>query len=163
MIMKKRGNLKIITMQFNGIAMVLLLLIALGIFSQNRAITLSSIVLLLVQQTFLMKYVSILEKYAIEVGITILTIGVLTPLVSGKIQITNLKPFLNWQMLTAIGIGILVAWLGGRGVSLMQNFPTLLPGLIIGTIIGVAVLGGVPVGPLIAAGILSLVIGNQLP
>lgn len=54
-----------------------------------------------------------------------------------------------------------MAWLGGRGVSLMSAYPTLVTGLLIGTILGVAFLGGVPVGPLIAAGILSLIIGKS--
>ncbi|VTR52204.1 Protein of uncharacterised function (DUF441) [Actinobacillus pleuropneumoniae] len=53
-----------------------------------------------------------------------------------------------------------MAWLGGRGVSLMGGQPLLVTGLLVGTIIGVALLGGVPVGPLIAAGILSLLIGK---
>lgn len=63
-------------------------------------------------------------------------------------------------MLLSIIAGVLVAWLGGRGISLMGNQPVLVTGLLIGTIIGVAFLKGVPVGPLIAAGILSLVIGK---
>ena len=37
----------------------------------------------------------------------------------------------------------------------MSAQPILVTGLLIGTIIGVAFLGGVPVGPLIAAGLLS--------
>ena len=64
-------------------------------------------------------------------------------------------------MFLSIAVGILVAWLGGRGVSLMSGSPTLVTGLLIGTILGVAFLGGVPVGPLIAAGILSLIIGKS--
>ena len=58
-------------------------------------------------------------------------------------------------MLTAFAVGILVAWLAGRGVPLMSTRPELVTGLLVGTIIGVAFLGGIPVGPLIAAGILS--------
>ena len=64
-------------------------------------------------------------------------------------------------MIIAIVAGIIVAWLGGRGVNLMGNQPVLVTGLLIGTIIGVAFLKGVPVGPLIAAGILSLIIGKS--
>ncbi|MCO6560559.1 MAG: DUF441 family protein, partial [Gilliamella sp.] len=39
--------------------------------------------------------------------------------------------------------------------------PTIINGLIIGTLIGVAFFKGIPVGPLIAAGILSLLIGKS--
>ena len=72
-----------------------------------------------------------------------------------------LKSFMHWKSLCAIGIGLLVAWLGGRGVSLMSNQPNIVAGLLIGTVAGVALLKGVPVGPLIAAGILSLLIGKS--
>ena len=55
---------------------------------------------------------------------------------------------------------MLVAWLAGKGVPLMGEQPILVTGLLIGTIIGVAFLGGIPVGPLIAAGILALLLGK---
>ena len=90
-----------------------------------------------------------------RVGIIFLTIGVLSPLVSGKIQIPSLTAFMNLKMFAAVGIGILVAWIAGRGIPLMSAQPILVTGLLIGTIIGVAFLEGVPVGPLIAAGLLS--------
>lgn len=151
---------KTMGLQLNAVTILLLALIALGVFSHNSAITISAIVLLVMQQSFLSRYIIWVEKYGVYIGIIILTIGVLSPLVSGKIKITNIAQFANWQMLVAIMVGILVAWLGGRGVILMKGVPTLVSGLIVGTIIGVAFLRGVPVGPLIAAGILSLIIGT---
>lgn len=150
-------------LQFNAIAVLLLALIALGIFSHNSAITISAAALLLIQQTLFARYLPWIEKYGVQIGIIILTIGVLSPLVSGKIKINSISQFTNWQMLMAIVVGVLVAWLGGRGVTLMRGVPTIVPGLIIGTILGVAFLRGVPVGPLIAAGILSLLIGTGDP
>lgn len=101
------------------------------------------------------------SKHGLNIGIIILTIGVLTPIASGKIPgDAILKSFLSWKSLLAIAIGLLVAWLGGRGVKLMSNQPDIVAGLLIGTVAGVAVLRGVPVGPLIVAGILSLLIGS---
>lgn len=69
--------------------------------------------------------------------------------------------FLHWKSLLAVAVGILVAYLGGRGASLMLNQPAITTGLLTGTILGVALFKGVPVGPLIAAGILSLMIGRM--
>jgi uncharacterized membrane protein (DUF441 family) len=43
----------------------------------------------------------------------------------------------------------------------MTAQPLIVTGLLLGTLIGVAVFRGVPVGPLIAAGILSLLIGTK--
>ena len=59
-----------------------------------------------------------------------------------------------------IAVGVFVAWLAGQGVDLMITQPVLVMGLMIGTVIGVSFFGGIPVGPLIAAGILYLVIGK---
>lgn len=148
------------TLQFNSVALLLVVLIVLGLVSQNSAVTISAAVLLIMQQTLLSKYLPFVDQYGLKIGIIILTIGVLAPLVSGRITLPGLAQILNWKMALAIVAGVLVAWLGGRGVSLMSGQPILVTGLLIGTIIGVALLGGVPVGPLIAAGIISLVLGK---
>lgn len=148
------------TLQFNAIALLLVVLILLGVLSNNSSITISATVLLLMQQTFLAKYIPFMEKNGLTIGIIILTIGVLAPIVSGKIPLPGFSTLLDWKLLAAIAVGVLVAWLGGRGVPVMANYPILLTGLLIGTVIGVAFLGGVPVGPLIAAGMLSLFIGK---
>lgn len=148
------------TLQFNTIALLLVILLILGVLSNNSTITISAAVLLIMQQTFLSSHIPLLEKYGVKIGIIILTIGVLSPLVSGKIQLPDLSGFLSWKMALSIAVGILVAWLASKGVPLMGEQPILVTGLLIGTIIGVAFLGGIPVGPLIAAGILALFLGK---
>lgn len=147
--------------QIDVTSLLLLLLAALGIFSSNMPITVAMIVLLLLRVLQLNYTFPWLEKYGLTLGIVILTIGVMTPVASGKISIQTLwASFFHWKSLLAIGVGMLVAWLGGRGVALMGNQPTVVAGLLIGTVLGVAFFRGVPVGPLIAAGILSLLIGK---
>lgn len=145
----------------NYVALFLVVLIFLGVLSNNNTLTISATVLLLVQQTMLSKYLPFIEKYGLSVGIIILTIGVLSPLVSGSIKLPQSSQFASYKMLVAILIGVFVAWVAGRGVPLMSNQPVLMTGLMLGTIIGVAFLGGIPVGPLIAAGILSMFIGKS--
>ncbi|MDO4430567.1 MAG: DUF441 family protein [Lonepinella koalarum] len=149
------------SLQFNSIAVFLAALILLGVLSHNHSITISAIILLFIQQTFLSHYLPWVEKYGLTVGIIILTVGVLAPIVSGKIQLPAFSELVHWKVILAMVIGLLVAWLGGQGIGLLANQPMLITGLIIGTIIGVAFLGGVPVGPLIAAGILSLFLGKS--
>nr|WP_291356940.1 DUF441 domain-containing protein [Acinetobacter sp. UBA3106] len=141
---------------------VLLALLACGIFSHNSAVTIAAGVLIVFRITPLSEYFPYLQQHGLNIGIIILTIGVLTPIASGNIPgDAILKSFMSWKSLLAIAIGILVAWLGGRGVKLMSNQPDVVAGLLIGTVAGVAVLRGVPVGPLIAAGILTLFIGHS--
>src|SRR5690606_15476388 len=142
--------------------MVLLVLLACGIFSHNSAVTIAAAVLIVLKITPLHDLLPYVQQHGLNIGIIILTIGVLAPIASGKIAGESiLKSFLSWKSLLAIAIGVFVAWLGGRGVKLMSNQPDIVAGLLIGTVAGVAVLRGVPVGPLIAAGILSLLIGTQ--
>ena len=147
-------------MTINFVALFLVGLIFLGVLSNNSTITIAATVLLFMQQTLLTKYLPLVDKYALNSGITLLTIGVLSPLVSGKTPFFHYYEFFSLKMIMAIIIGILVAWLAGRGVPLMSNQPILVTGLIIGTIAGVALLGGIPVGPLIAAGILSFFVNK---
>ncbi|MGN7760236.1 DUF441 domain-containing protein [Paenibacillus sp. 22594] len=142
-------------------SLLLLGFTALGIISKNSPITIAMVVLLLLRVLGLQQTFPWLEKYGLTVGIIILTIGVMTPLASGKISLDTIwHSFLHWKSLAAIAIGILVAYLGGRGALLMGSQPTIVAGLLIGTVLGVALFKGVPVGPLIAAGILSLLIGR---
>ncbi|WP_339218163.1 DUF441 domain-containing protein [Paenibacillus sp. FSL H8-0332] len=143
-------------------SLLLLGLAALGVVSSNSPITIAMVVLLLIRVLGLQQAFPWLEKYGLTVGIIILTIGVMTPLASGKISLQTIgQSFLHWKSLAAIGVGVLVAYLGGRGAVLMGSQPTIVAGLLIGTVLGVALFKGVPVGPLIAAGILSLLIGRM--
>ncbi|AIQ53136.1 DUF441 domain-containing protein [Paenibacillus sp. FSL R7-0331] len=142
-------------------SLLLLGLAALGIISSNSPVTIAMVVLLLLRVLGLQQAFPWLEKHGLTVGIIILTIGVMTPLASGKISLNTVwQSFFHWKSLTAIGIGMLVAYLGGRGAVLMGSQPTVVAGLLIGTVLGVALFKGVPVGPLIAAGLLSLIIGR---
>jgi len=147
--------------QIDITSLLLLLMAALGIFSNNMPITVAMIVLLLLRVLHMQFMFPWLEKYGLTIGIIVLTIGVMTPVASGKLSLQTLwSSFFNWKSILAIGVGMLVAWLGGRGAALMGNQPTIVAGLLIGTVLGVAFFRGVPVGPLIAAGILSLLIGK---
>lgn len=143
-------------------SILLVLLAFLGIMSSNSSITIAAVFLLLLRVLNLQQAFPWIEKHGLSIGIIILMIGILAPLASGSMSLESLyKSFLNWKSIAAILVGVGVAYLGGRGVQLMSAQPSIVTALIIGTIIGVAFLKGVPVGPLIAAGILSLIIGKS--
>ncbi|MEZ3501664.1 DUF441 domain-containing protein [Pantoea sp. KPR_PJ] len=139
--------------------LILIGLAVLSYFVHNSAVTLSILILLAIKLTPLSQFFPYVEKQGIQLGIIILTVAVMAPLASGSLPASSLlKSFVHWQSIVAILVGIFVAWLGGRGVSFMSVQPTVIGGLLIGTVIGVAFFRGVPVGPLIAAGIVSLFI-----
>lgn len=143
---------------FDTSLLVLIILLACGVLSHNNTIIISVGVLIVLKVLpFSQPLLPYLEKYGLNWGVILLTIGVLTPIATGKISGDMLlKSFVTWHSILAILVGVLVAWLGARGVKLMTVEPNTIAGLLVGTVIGVAFLRGVPVGPLIAAGILSL-------
>ena len=66
--------------------------------------------LIVVRISPLDQYFPFLQTHALNIGITILTIGVLTPIASGKIQGEMiLKSFMSYKSILAIVIGLLVA------------------------------------------------------
>lgn len=146
---------------FDPVVLVLLGVAVLGIVSHNTAVAVAMFILLIVRLTPLNQYFPWIEKNGLTIGIILLLVGVMAPIASGKISTQDLLNSLTqWKSLLAVVVGIGVAWLGGRGVPLMMSQPGLVPGLMIGTVIGVALFKGVPVGPLIAAGILAILMGK---
>ena len=140
---------------FDPTLLILLALAALGFVSHNTTVAISILVLIIVRVTPLNSFFPWIEKQG-------LTIGVMAPIASGTLPAsTLLHSFVNWKSLVAIAVGIFVSWLGGRGVTLMSSLPSLVAGLLVGTVLGVALFRGVPVGPLIAAGLVSLFIGKS--
>ncbi|ELQ6171447.1 DUF441 domain-containing protein [Cronobacter dublinensis] len=147
---------------FDITLLILLALAGLGFVSHNMAVTVSVLVLIVIRMTPLSAWFPWVEKQGVTVGIIILTISVMAPIASGTLPTSTLfHAFLNWKSLVAIAVGIFVSWLGGKGVALMGSQPSIVAGLLVGTVIGVALFRGVPVGPLIAAGLVSLLIGRQ--
>lgn len=139
--------------------LILIVLLTLGVVGHNSAISIAAFFLLLIRLLHLDRMFPFLEQHGLEIGITVLTIGVLTPVASGRIPPDAiLKTFTHWQSLLAIAIGIFVAYLGGKGTALMSQNPLVVTGLLVGTILGVTFFKGVPVGPLIAAGMLAFIL-----
>lgn len=147
---------------FDSTLLILLALAALGFISHNTTVAIYILVLIVIRMTPLQQAFPWIEKQGLTLGIIILTVAVLAPIASGTLPASTLfHAFLNWKSLVAIAVGIFVSWLGGRGITLMSGQPTIVAGLLVGTVLGVALFRGVPVGPLIAAGLVSLLIGRQ--
>ncbi|EBM2175970.1 DUF441 domain-containing protein [Salmonella enterica] len=134
---------------FDVTLLILLGLAALGFISHNTTVAVSILVLIIVRVTPLNTFFPWIEKQGLTVGIIILTIGVMAPIASGTLPPSTLiHSFVNWKSLVAIAVGV-------------GNQPQLVAGLLVGTVLGVALFRGVPVGPLIAAGLVSLIVGKQ--
>lgn len=133
---------------FDTTLLILLGLAALGFISHNTTVAISILVLIIVRVTPLNAFFPWVEKQGLTVGIIILTIGVMAPIASGTLPPSTLiHSFMNWKSLLAIAVGVFVSWLGGRGVSLMGSQPHLVAGLLVGTVLGVALFRALPGGP----------------
>lgn len=105
---------------FDVTLLILLGLAALGFISHNTTVAVSILVLIIVRVTPLSTFFPWIEKQGLSIGIIILTIGVMAPIASGTLPPSTLiHSFLNWKSLVAIAVGVIVSWLGGRGVTLM--------------------------------------------
>jgi uncharacterized membrane protein (DUF441 family) len=140
--------------------LILLLLLAIGVIGNNHSVSIAVAFLLLIRLLHLERILPSLEQHGLNIGVIILTIGVLAPLASGKIGTEQIiKTFTSPTALVAIAVGTFVSFAAGRGIPLMSGNPLIVTGLMVGTILGVALFRGVPTGPLIAAGLMALLLG----
>jgi uncharacterized membrane protein (DUF441 family) len=149
----------------NNAILILLVILGLGILSKNSTVWIPALILIIIT-TLAIKFpkmsftIQWLEAKGIYWGIIILTLGVLSTIASEKVgwshMVETAKSMTGWF---SVAVGIGVAYLGGKGAHLLGARPDVLTGLLVGTILGVAFFRGVPVGPLIAAGILAVLSG----
>lgn len=100
----------------------------------------------------------IIDRKGIQIGLLFLTVTALVPLARGITLKQAFTSFTTSTGLYAIIGGILGAYLNAQGISLIQLKPEIVPGIILGIIICVIFFGGVPVGPVMAAGFTAILI-----
>jgi uncharacterized membrane protein (DUF441 family) len=137
----------------------ILVVLVLSIIGNNHTVAIAALVLLLIKLLGLVTLFPFIESHGMNIGIIILTIAVLSPLAQGNIPLPEIAGLFKAPVgLIAVVVGILVAWIAGQGVVFMQESPETTTALIVGTIIGVCFFRGLPVGPLIAGGMVALVV-----
>lgn len=137
----------------------LLIILVLSVLGNNQSVAVATGLLLVIKLLGLNSWFPILETNGMNVGITILTLSILTPLATGRISTNNmLEAFKSPVGLVAITSGIFVAWAAGRGLLFINNSPEVVSTLVLGTVVGVCFLQGVAIGPLIAGGLVSMVL-----
>ncbi|QKS72034.1 DUF441 domain-containing protein [Paenalkalicoccus suaedae] len=136
----------------------MLILLAIGMFAKNQSLIIACAFLLIVQWSGLGdRILPFAQSRGIQIGVTIITIAVLVPIVTGEIGLRDLQGAIKSSYAwIALGSGIFVAIIAANGIDLLQNDPHITVALVVGTILAVALFGGVAVGPLIGAGIAYL-------
>ena len=137
----------------------LLVILFLALFGSNYSVFIAALNLLLIKWLGFEAWLAPVETHGISVGITILTMAILVPIAQGKLTTQMLlDAFKSPVGLVAIAVGIWVSYLAAQGVPFMRETPEAVSALIVGTIAGVCLFHGLAVGPLIAGGLVSLVI-----
>jgi uncharacterized membrane protein (DUF441 family) len=138
---------------------ILLTLMALGVVARNALIVTSAGVVLILQVLQLNRIFPLLEKRGLEAGLIFLLMAVLVPFATGEVGWVEIRnSFTSWTGLAAIAGGMMAAVLSGYGVTLLQVKPEVIVGMVVGTILGVVLFKGIPVGPLAAAGFTALLL-----
>lgn len=139
--------------------LILLALIIIGLIGRSPIITTAACVLLVVKLIHLERYLPTIERRGLELGLLFLTMGVLVPFANDRITYKDiLSVFTSWPGILALVGGAIATYMNGKGLDLLKVDPQLIVGLVIGSIFGIIFLRGIPVGPLMAAGITALLL-----
>jgi len=137
-------------MEYFLLAVILLLSLAV----HNMPVAYAAAIVIVLRLFRLTKALEVLQAQGVSWGIVILTAAILVPIATGDITGKHiLDAFRSPVGISAIVAGILAAIAGSSGVTLLEGAPEVATSLIIGTMIGVVVFKGIPVGPLIAGGV----------
>jgi uncharacterized membrane protein (DUF441 family) len=138
---------------------ILIIILALGLVFNNNLVAASAGSLLVLKVIKMNSILLLLERRAVDVGLLFLLVAVLTPFALDKVKVEEIwKTFQSIQGITAVIGGVAAAYLCGRGMVLLQIQPEIVVGIVVGTIIGVSLLKGIPVGPLAAAGVTAIIL-----
>jgi uncharacterized membrane protein (DUF441 family) len=125
-----------------------------GLLGKAPLIATSACILLVMKLTHLTHYFPLIERRGLELGLMLLMLSVLTPFAMGKVTPRVLKDnLISLPGMLALAGGILATYMNGDGLRMLKSQPELLMGLVVGSIIGIVFLDGIPVGPLMAAGL----------
>lgn len=137
---------------------VLLLVALLSVIFRDKTLASASMILALVSLSGVKPVLGILEKHSFQIGIFFLMIFLMLPIVTQKTSIVELgKGLASIHGIMGILAGLLIAYLGGKGVNILPKEPALLFGVMIGTLTAVLFFQGLPAGLIIAAGLVGMI------
>ncbi|MEJ8545457.1 DUF441 domain-containing protein [Brevibacillus borstelensis] len=138
---------------------MLVILIVIGLIGRSPIIATAASILLVLKLTALERLFPVVERRGLELGLLFLTISVLVPFASEKISWRDITPLFTTVIgMMALAGGAIATWMNGKGLDLLRTEPSIIVGLVIGSIFGIVFLRGIPVGPLMAAGITAFVL-----
>lgn len=145
--------------QMMGVALILLAVAIASLLFKDYLLAAAAALLLILSLAQVTPVLDVLQKCSFSIGIFFLMVFILLPIATQKIKLDpSFQSYLNWPFLLAVIAGILISYLGGVGVKTMPQFPQVLFGVVVGTLIATLFLQGLPAGLIIAAGIVGILI-----
>lgn len=133
---------------------ILVIFIVIGLVGRSPLIATAASLLLIIRLIHLERFFPSIERRGLEFGLLFLTIAVLVPFATGKVSTKDIvNIFTSVPGILALLGGVVATYMNGKGLDLLQIEPGIIVGLVTGSIIGVVFFRGIPVGPLMAAGI----------
>ena len=137
---------------------IMLAILLCSIVGHNMSVAYAAGAVIILKLMGLNQLIDILGAKGIRWGIILLTAAILVPIATGKITLENIwHCFQSPVGIISLIVGAGVAIFGYLGVDYMKASPEVATALIIGTMIGVFFFKGVPVGPLIASGVVYVI------
>ncbi len=136
---------------------MLVVLLLVGIIARSNLIAIAACVLLILRFARLHFIFPLLERRGLEVGLLFLLLSILVPIAQGAVNEKDLIYNLtSLPGIMAVVGGAVATHMNSEGIKLLGLRPEIIFGLVIGSIFGIVFFHGVPVGPLMAAGIAAL-------
>lgn len=130
-------------------------MIIVGFLSHNTTVSYAAGLLVILKLVLPQNQLLYFGGHGLNWGVIVLTAAMLTPIATGALGVTDiLNVFKSPMGIASLVMGCIVALFGRWGTELMTADPEVVASLMVGTIIGVVFFKGIPVGPLIASGIL---------
>jgi uncharacterized membrane protein (DUF441 family) len=148
---------------------IILVLVILSYITKNRNLGIAALIIFIISLSGNQKIIGFIEKYCMDIGMIFLMMWMLIPLIKMEgASALGFKSLLTLNGAVSFLVGIVVVLLAAKGVDFTKGSADVLTGVVLGSIVGVSLLGGVPVGPLIASGIayevvrlINLIFGNR--
>lgn len=138
-------------------ALVLLIVAIASIVGGNELVAIAAVGILGLRLIAPDSIFSLVEQYSMHTGIVLMTFGLLFPFATGKVGLSSVTAsLLTPSGFLAVLVGAIASYLGLEGLNLLVMKPQVMVGLVVGSILGVSLLGGIPIGPLVAAGFTAL-------
>lgn len=136
---------------------LLIVFIIVGVIGRVNIISVAASVLLVLRMLRLDRLFPMLERRSLELGLLFLMVSILVPLAQGKVSSREMvTTIVSVAGLATIIGGIVATVLNARGMALLQESPPLLLSVVVGSVIGIVIFRGIPVGPLMATAIAAL-------